>query len=66
MLDVGTADAIVIVYQDREYRHATLIDSATAKHVDALVNACWLYAGGVIDLLVLSHPDGDHVGGVRE
>ncbi len=66
VLDVGTADSILIIYRDGFRQHVTLIDSGTRHHSDALIAACWLYANGVIDLLVLTHPDGDHVGGALD
>lgn len=66
VLDVGSADAVLIVYRDGAYQHTTLIDAATRQHTDQLIAACWAYAGGVVDLLVLTHPDGDHLGGVDD
>ncbi len=58
-IDVGQGDSILI----RTVDHAVLIDTGTNLSEDILCT--YLAAGGVskIDLLVLTHPHEDHIGG---
>jgi len=58
-IDVGQADATLIVHDG----HAMLFDAATKSRGDELVE--YINALGIeyIDVLVLSHPHDDHMGG---
>ena len=66
VLDVGKADSTLIVDRDGAYTHSTLVDTATAEEASVVVDACRRWAGGIIDLMVLTHPDNDHIGGVEK
>ena len=62
MLPVSAGDATLIVWKDGPLRHAILIDSGLRR--DEV--ASYLQAKGIshLDLIVLSHPDMDHLGGL--
>jgi len=61
-IDVGQADATLIV-QDG---HAMLFDAATKSRGDELVEYIKNLGINYIDVLVLSHPHDDHMGGSAE
>ena len=62
MLPVSAGDATLIVWSDRGTRHSVLID-AGLREVEAVA---YLQSIGVfhLDLIILSHPDLDHLGGL--
>lgn len=62
MLPVSAGDATLVVWSDGGTRHAVLIDAGLRKN-DAV---SYLQSIGIfhLDLIVLSHPDLDHLGGV--
>jgi Metallo-beta-lactamase superfamily len=62
MLPVTAGDATVIVWSDGGTRHAVLIDAGLREN-DAV---SYLQSIGIfhLDLIILSHPDLDHLGGL--
>ena len=65
MLALGNADAIIVQVYDA-YHHATiLIDGGNADDGQKVVRHINTWAKGKIDLLINSHPDADHVDGLK-
>ncbi|MEG0970377.1 MAG: ComEC/Rec2 family competence protein [Acidaminococcaceae bacterium] len=60
VLDVGQADAILIQAEGK----TVLIDAGLAKNSKELVAKLQQRAVGQIDLLIMTHPHADHIGGV--
>jgi len=62
MLPVSAGDATLIVWSDGGTRHAVLIDAGMLEHEAA----SYLQSIGIfhLDLIILSHPDLDHLGGL--
>ena len=61
LIDVGNADAILL----RSAKQAMLVDAAKASDADRI--AAYLKRNGItrLDLLAVTHPDADHVGGAE-
>ena len=59
VLDVGTADAIVIEADGR----AMLIDTGKRRDAQTVVDAVSAYSS--LDMVVLTHPHADHIGGFK-
>ena len=64
MLSVGNADAIIVQIYDSNFHKTILIDGGNGSDGEAVVKHIRGWAGGKIDLLVNTHPDGDHVDGL--
>jgi beta-lactamase superfamily II metal-dependent hydrolase len=62
MLPVSAGDATLIVLSDQGTRHSVLIDAG----LDKTEAVSYLQSIGVfhLDLIILSHPDLDHLGGL--
>jgi competence protein ComEC len=60
-LDVGQGDAILIITPDE---HTLLID--TGPDIKASSELAKYAPGNVLDLLILTHPDLDHIGGLLD
>jgi beta-lactamase superfamily II metal-dependent hydrolase len=62
MLPVSAGDATLIAWRDDGNSHAVLIDAGLGKH-EAI---SYLQSVGIfhLDLIILSHPDMDHLGGL--
>jgi beta-lactamase superfamily II metal-dependent hydrolase len=73
MIDVKAADAFLIHYiDDFEISHIIMVDSGNYEDSDKIINHIRNYydtvpipgwAGYVIDIAVVTHPDDDHIGG---
>jgi competence protein ComEC len=61
-MDVGQADAILIDYNQYE----VLIDAGRENNGAAVVDYLKKYVDGNLDLLIASHADADHIGGMAE
>ncbi len=64
-LDVGHGDSILICFPDGENM---LIDcgSSSPKSINTIIGALEVKEIACLDYLVLTHPDSDHIGGVKE
>jgi|GEM_PF-177172 len=60
--DVGQGDCTFI--DDGDYE--VLIDSGTSAHGEEVVNAIKPYVDGSLDLVIASHMDADHIGGMAD
>ncbi|MFV0313771.1 MAG: stalk domain-containing protein [Anaerotignum sp.] len=61
-IDVGQADAILIDNQDFE----VLIDAGNNKDGQTVVSYLKPYLDGPLDLVIGTHPDADHIGGLDD
>lgn len=62
MLPVSAGDATILIWSDDRNRHVVLVDAGQHKH-EAI---SYLQSIGIfhLDLIILSHPDLDHIGGL--
>ncbi|MEK7135086.1 MAG: MBL fold metallo-hydrolase, partial [Patescibacteria group bacterium] len=62
-LDVGQGDAIFIETPDK---HQVLIDGGKNRKVVAELGRLMPFGDRSIDILISTHPDADHIGGLPE
>ena len=63
MLPVSAGDATLILWADGGKRHAVLIDAGLMR--EEALSYLRLIGISHLDLIILSHPDTDHLGGLR-
>ena len=61
-IDVGQADSCLIVTSNND---AILIDAGESKDASEILSVLSLYDLEDIDLMILSHPHADHIGGAK-
>ncbi len=67
ILNVNNADAVIFRYYERDMERVIVIDAGNPGDGMKVVNHIKKYCEyDIIDFLVLSHPDSDHVGGMEE
>lgn len=64
-IDVGQGEATLFAFMARGQRFNVLVDGGTHDRGTAAVLACLTSQGLHVDLLVTSHFDADHFGGIR-
>jgi len=65
MLDVGKGDAFVVdLYNETGERYVIAIDAGTDSVSERIINHIVQNHGGSVDLVISTHPDIDHIGGL--
>ncbi|MCL1788790.1 MAG: MBL fold metallo-hydrolase [Oscillospiraceae bacterium] len=61
-IDVGQGDCALILTEDK----AVLIDSGDAEYADKVIQYIRKMGVGSLDLIIVSHPHADHIGGMAQ
>jgi hypothetical protein len=64
VLPAQEGDALLLACRGRDRGHHVLIDAGTPSTAPAVLQRLRAIPGGVLDLLVVTHIDSDHIGGV--
>jgi beta-lactamase superfamily II metal-dependent hydrolase len=64
VLPAQEGDALLLACRGRDRLHHALIDAGTPSTAPAVLQRLRAIPGGVLDLLVVTHIDSDHIGGV--